>query len=680
MKPFLKLAVAALLYFFAVPLYAAEPLHDAPVQTMGFTDPDQGLPFRTSMDMTRDAASDGSLTFSLDLLYGTDTQPVRVVKPMIHYNSKKLEVINISNIAHAGISMPDPQSLLTYSYGRGAQPPLIANGTKPMRANTDTRILLAWLDIDRIRAVADATLRNPVRVATLTFKWKPGATGNDHIFITEFATEAEHEGFYGTGITLQGAAQAKIAANTENIDITAGTVSVRVECALSRSISTEATCTLGRGGNAVPGESGDYTADPAINDATITIDQGELSHSHTFKIKPNGSNSNSSTGKTIEIAIKKASDANDATITHDPEPARILLDAPGLDVSQTSVTSEGETVITTGDQVSTEVREDGGTAIFQVRLVVPPRGGEVVVAISSTDTSEAMVSPASLTFTATDWNKKKDVTISGVDDGFVDGDKKHVISFVVDSVNTKALHYHGVTASVSGTTIDTNVAKATLTIAPEYLREADSEQHIVITAKLGGARFESDTQITLSKKEGGTAIEGEDYEPFGLPNNFSIPTGESSATLTFSIRTKADKLNDEKETILIIGAFAPPALGTFEMKLTILEFDLDVDNDGSFTGRDGILVMRHLMGVEDTPLIAGQTSAAHGHVIAHIERCEGLLNVSDEGGKGDADWVDGALIVRYLLGIRGEDLLRGLPIKNPIPTSDMESNIARFLP
>ena len=59
--------------------------------------------------------------------------------------------------------------------------------------------------------------------------------------------------------------------------------------------------------------------------------------------------------------------------------------------------------------------EAGGTATFSVRLATQPTAN-VTIALSSGDTTEGSVGPASLTFTPANWNTAQTVTVTGVDD------------------------------------------------------------------------------------------------------------------------------------------------------------------------------------------------------------------------------------------------------------------------
>ncbi len=657
-KAVLKLATAALLSFTIAPLCADEALHVAPVYKIGFTEANQGLPFITGKDMTQGAAADGSLTFSLDLHFGTDTRPVAGVSVLVHYDSEKIEVTGISNIVHADI-VSDPLNIVRVN----SDPPNINVAGKSVRADTNEALVLGWGNLNaEITALANATLDAPVRIATIAFKWKAGAAGNSNILITEpaFGHPHGHEGFQGTGIFLQGPAQATITAHPETIDATVGATEIRVKCALSRPVSTEVTCKLG-GGTAEP----DDPILPTNRSITIVIPKDKNSESHTFSISPPESDADA--GKALVIALQSVSAANSAEIPHDPEPVRIPLIKPGLDVPK-------EKIMT---------KEGGHSTKFKVRLTLPPSGGDVVVAISSTDTGEATVAPASLRFTPENWDKHQEVTVSGVDDDFEDDNEKYKIILVVDSAKTGATRYHGITAYVHGTNMNIDKAEATLKASPAYLSKAGGEQRVVITATLRDSLlFESNTLINLSKADSSTAKEGEDYENFTLPDSIIIPAGKKSASKEFSIRTTADAAGNDKKTIEIAGTFEHSGMRVRGAVLPILEFNLDVDGDGAFTGRDGILVMRHLMGVKKSLLTRGQTGKGADYVIYRIGRIvkgdETLLNVSEEGGKGDADWIDGALIARYMLGLRGDDLVNDLGYIEPEP-EEVERNIGRLL-
>jgi hypothetical protein len=65
--------------------------------------------------------------------------------------------------------------------------------------------------------------------------------------------------------------------------------------------------------------------------------------------------------------------------------------------------------------------EAGGTAVFQVVLDSQPYA-EVTIPLASTDVGEGIVSSSSLVFAVGQWNTSQSVTVTGIDDVWVDGD------------------------------------------------------------------------------------------------------------------------------------------------------------------------------------------------------------------------------------------------------------------
>ena len=71
-------------------------------------------------------------------------------------------------------------------------------------------------------------------------------------------------------------------------------------------------------------------------------------------------------------------------------------------------------------------------ANFDSSLANQPQGS-VVVNLVSSDESEGIVSPASITFTTSNWEFAQTVTISGVDDTLSDGDVLYIVTVSVGS-------------------------------------------------------------------------------------------------------------------------------------------------------------------------------------------------------------------------------------------------------
>ena len=91
--------------------------------------------------------------------------------------------------------------------------------------------------------------------------------------------------------------------------------------------------------------------------------------------------------------------------------------APDVLVTNSDNDAAGITVAPPGPLTTTEA---GGTATFTVVLTTQPTA-DVAIALSSSDTTEGTVLPASLTFTTRNWQTPQTVTVTGADDALVDG-------------------------------------------------------------------------------------------------------------------------------------------------------------------------------------------------------------------------------------------------------------------
>ena len=135
----------------------------------------------------------------------------------------------------------------------------------------------------------------------------------------------------------------------------------------------------------------------------------------------------------------------------------------GLNPADVAVTNTDNdvaefTVTPTAGLTTTEL---GGTATFTVVLTSQP-SADVTISLSSSDTTEGMVAPASLTFTAANWNVAQTVTITGVDDLVDDGNIAYTIATAL--AVSADINYSGKDpANVSVTNTDNDTAGITVT-------------------------------------------------------------------------------------------------------------------------------------------------------------------------------------------------------------------------
>ena len=111
----------------------------------------------------------------------------------------------------------------------------------------------------------------------------------------------------------------------------------------------------------------------------------------------------------------------------------------------------------------------------------------------------------------------------------------------------------------------------------------------------------------------------------------------------------------------------------------IAKFGLNVDADTpqsrvfSATVQDGILIARYLMGVRGAALVAGQSGAVPSDLAAYIQTMVDA-GAADVDGDGDSDGIDGILIARHLIGLRGDALVKDMEDARAFV---VERNIAR---
>ena len=117
----------------------------------------------------------------------------------------------------------------------------------------------------------------------------------------------------------------------------------------------------------------------------------------------------------------------------------------GVDPNDVTVTNtDNDSAGITVGAVSGDTTEAGVQAVFTVVLNSEPTF-DVSVGLSSSDTTEGTVSPASLTFTNANWNAPQTVTVTGVDDGVLDGNQPY--SIITATAVSSDANYSGIDPS-----------------------------------------------------------------------------------------------------------------------------------------------------------------------------------------------------------------------------------------
>ena len=171
------------------------------------------------------------------------------------------------------------------------------------------------------------------------------------------------------------------------------------------------------------------------SDATIAIAAGSTTSTDTVTITAVDNNVDAA-----DNAVTVAGTAQNSQGTGTVTGASLTIandDDAGLVVSPTPSSS-----------LRLRTTESGGTAAFTVKLSSKPTGN-VVLGVASSDTTEGMVSPSSLTFTAMTWNTAQTVTLTGVDDAPTnpaDGNQDYEVTLTVNMPSTDDTNYDALSA------------------------------------------------------------------------------------------------------------------------------------------------------------------------------------------------------------------------------------------
>jgi hypothetical protein len=160
--------------------------------------------------------------------------------------------------------------------------------------------------------------------------------------------------------------------------------------------------------------------------------------------------------------------------------------------------------------------ENGQAFFFTIKLTSQPVQ-DVTIGVATDTPSEAVASPASLTFTASDWNVAKTVTVTGVDDDVMDGNQPYKV--LIGPVTSADPKYSVLTVpSLNAVNLDNDVAGISVSQTTLTTSESGTSAvfNVVLTSKPAGT---SNVDITFTNNN---TAEG------------SLPGGAPSITLTFT--------------------------------------------------------------------------------------------------------------------------------------------------
>ncbi|MDM8530766.1 Ig-like domain-containing protein [Anaerolineales bacterium HSG25] len=219
-------------------------------------------------------------------------------------------------------------------------------------------------------------------------------------------------------------------ASGSTIDV--GTVAVGASGNITLTVSENGSDALNVTGHSL---SGANAADFSVTPATLSISDGGAAQDLTITCTPSSAET-----RTAMLTVNHNADDSPATYT---------LQCTGELVADFIIMESGDT----------EVNESGTTDTFTVVLDGVQPASNVVINVTSGNTNEAMVNPATLTFTGDNWDTAQTVTVVGVYDTSIDGDQTTIVTLSVDKVNSDDAYDALDDKTISVTTVDNNTAE-----------------------------------------------------------------------------------------------------------------------------------------------------------------------------------------------------------------------------
>ena len=313
----------------------------------------------------------------------------------------------------------------------------------------------------------------------------------------------------------------------------------------------------------------DTPAAATVSPGTLTFTTTNWSSAQTVTVTGVDDNMDQSGNRSVTISHSAAStDANynGNTISIANVTATVVdNDGAGLSINETGTPKETR-VTETGS---------GNTDTYTVVLDSQPTASVTITPTSDTPTA-ATVSPATLTFTTSNWNTAQPVTVTGVNDSTDNpgGGREVSISHAASSTDTKYTISSG--GSVEVMVRDDDPTTVTLSSAAGNMEEGQTKE---FTITLGRGLVDGEI-LTVPLTFGGTATRGTDYTMTGTSatgvqyNNldrgnarvvFNGPTSGATATrATITLRATADSTAESTETVEIsLDAITNTGLSNF---------------------------------------------------------------------------------------------------------------------
>ena len=284
-----------------------------------------------------------------------------------------------------------------------------------------------------------------------------------------------------------------------------------------------------------PQSGADSPADYSGVPPSVTFNTGQMSQTITFTatqddVDDDGESVKLAIGTTLPSGVSLgATNETTVSITDD--------DGAGVSVSESSLTIA-----------------EGSSGTYTIVLESQPTA-DVTVTINDPSNTDVTAEPASLTFSSTDWNSPKTVTVNAAQDA----DAEDETATVTHAVTSTDSSYISATAnSVAVSVTDNDEVPVTVQFGATTYEVVEGET-VTIAVTLS-ADPERTVVIPLTHTPQSGADSPADYS--GVPPSVTFNTGQMSQTITFT--ATQDDVDDDGESVLLAFGTLPPAvsLGT----------------------------------------------------------------------------------------------------------------------
>lgn len=307
---------------------------------------------------------------------------------------------------------------------------------------------------------------------------------------------------------------------------------------------------------------------------------------------------------------------------------------------------------------------EGDTIDFTVRLdeALPAACGNISIDYTLSGTAVEGTNynnvPSSVTFQA--GQQASTLSVETIDNPAVEDNKTITLT-----LSSNAFSNASTENSSQTTELVSNDAEVSISIDNSQLSENDENNTATITITRSGYLANA---ISVNFTTSGTATVGQDVN-LSQTSSVNLPSNQASATVTLSVIDDSLAEDLEQITVSLSDSADYQLSGNNSVTASIADNDdicTDIDGNGSVDAlTDGLTLTRYLMGLRGDALTQGTLSGdALRTTPTEIENfIEGHLpsGCYDIDGSSESDALtDGLILIRYLVGYRGSDLVTGV--------------------